>query len=135
MSPKEEKTPQAAFFESLLDCIEENVKLEDKLSLKELLKCGGIYAELGNGRIVTQYFDKKADHIMPVLFLCKKADQMRCIEYLSRICNYLTTLKQYPQGENFRWSNAVTVTEPHKSGRDTDGQYVYACMVECRVYF
>ncbi len=135
MSLKEDRSPQVAFFESLIDCIEANVELGDEISLKELFQSGGIYAELGNGRTVTQYFDKKADRIMPVLFLCKNADQMMCMEYLSRICNYLTGLKQYPQGQNFKWNNAVTAAEPHKSGRDADGQYVYACMVECRIYF
>ena len=128
-------TPQVEFADLMLSHIEKNVELDDKVSLEELLKTGGIYAEFGTGRIVTQYFDKKADRIIPVLFMCKNSEQMLCMEYLSRICNYLTTLKQYPQGENFRWSNAVTVSEPHKTGRDADGQYLYSCMVECRIYF
>lgn len=128
-------TPQVEFAELLLEHIEQKVEIDDKVSLVELLKTGGIYAEFGNGRIVTQYFDKKADRIIPVLFMCKNQSQILCMEYLARICNYLTSLKQYPQGKNFRWTDAVTVTEPHKTDRNTDGQYIYSCMVECKIYF
>lgn len=71
MSLKEDRSPQVAFFESLIDCIEANVELGDEISLKELFQSGGIYAELGNGRTVTQYFDKRRTALCRSFFYAK----------------------------------------------------------------
>ena len=128
-------TPQEEFMRLVRDTAQNNSGIDVKISLKELDPKGGIYAELGSGFVNVQYYDKSAVRIMPVLFLCRNERQMNCVNQLSAICNYLQSLKQYPQGDAVSWLNAVTAKEPNKIGRDEDGMYNYSCIVNCTVYF
>lgn len=129
-------TPQSEFLELVCKTAEENCNLDTKISPKELPPEGGLYAELGEGFGEGQYYGKGAsERTMPVLFLCRSTRQDRCIDQLSEICNYLQSLKEYPNGELVSWLNAVTVKEPNKIGRDEDGKYYYSAILNCQVYF
>lgn len=127
--------PQEEFMILVRDTVQENCSLDSKISLKELEPKGGLYAELGSGFMSGQFYDKSAVRTMPVLFLCRDASQKKCVEQLGSICNYLQTLKKYPQGQTMSWLNAVTAKEPSKIGRDEDGMYNYSCIVNCTVFF
>lgn len=129
-------TPQEVFLQLICETAEKNCNLGTKISPKELSPKGGLYAELGEGFGEGGYYDKGA-HVrtMPVLFLCRYAEQKKCISQLSEICNYLVSLKQYPQGENVAWLNAEIAKEPNKIGRDEDGMCHYSCIINCKVYY
>lgn len=128
-------TPLTEFLDLLVETVEKDCSLDEKISLKELDKHGGIYAELGSGFTETTYFDKTQVKTMPVLFLCRGKNQKRCMEQLETICNYLQRLTSYPQGETFSWLDAEVSKEPNKIGRDEDGMYHYSCIVNCKIHY
>lgn len=118
--------------ELIKNSISDSLKLEIKLD--ELPVHGGIYAELGSST-GEMYYSKKISATIPVLFLCKNIDQKECFTQLSSICNYLTTLKKYPHGVRIAWLDATTAVEPNKSGRSEDGQYIFSCIINNKVYY
>lgn len=128
-------TPLIEFMNLLCKTAEENCGLDSEISLEELNPAGGLYAELGEGFGTGQYYDKSAVITMPVLFLCRNADQERGMEQLCSICNYLRKLKKYPQGESVAWLDTKIVKEPNKIGRDEDGVYNLSCILNCEIYF
>lgn len=123
------------FFDILLDSIEQNCKLNTKVSIKELKADGGIYAELGEGFTDTTYYSKKTIKIIPVLFMCRHKSQKQCMEWLCSICNYLQRLKVYPQGDTFSWLDTSIAKEPSQIGRDEDGTYHYSCILNCKIFY
>ncbi len=128
-------TPQTELLKLVCETAEKNCSLDHKISPIELDPKGGIYAEIGEGFGDSQYYDKSAVRTMPVLILIRGKSQERCLDQLSNICNYLQSLKQYPQGKLVGWLNATTVKEPNKIGRDEDGKYNCSCIINCLVYF
>lgn len=129
MSPIEE------FMDILVNAAEENCNLDSEISLEELSEKGGIYAESGEGFAKTKYFNKTEVKEIPVLLLCRNADQRRCIEQLEEICNYFQRLKEYPQGKLFSWLNAGIAKYPSKIGRDEDGVYHYSAILSCELFY
>lgn len=128
-------TPQTELLDLLVDTVEENCKLDAKISLKELGKNGGIYAELGDGFTDTTYYNKQELKTVPVLFLCRHKDQRQCLEWLYSICHYLQRLKEYPQGSCVSWLDTTIAKEPSKIGRDEDGVYHYSCILNCKIFY
>lgn len=129
-------TPQSEFLKIICETAEKNCNLDTKISPKELPPKGGLYAELGEGFGDGQYYSKFAsEKTFPVLFLCRNISQERCLDQLADICNYLSCLKKYPNGQHVTWLNAVTAKEPNKIGRDEDGKYYCSAIVNCQVYF
>lgn len=128
-------TPQSEFLQTLVETAEKYCNLGCMISLKELPKEGGIYAELGEGFVTTQYYDKRTIRTLPVLFLCRNADQQRCIDQLSAICNFLQEMKEYPNGSGFRWLSTTIAKDVGKIGRDEDGTYHYSCILNNQIYF
>lgn len=128
-------TPQTELLDLLVDTVEENCNLGSKISLKELGKNGGIYAELGDGFTDTTYYNKQELKTIPVLFLCRDADQKHGLTQLFNICNYLQRLKKYPRAETFYWLDTTVAKEPNKIGRDEDGIYNFSCILNCKIYF
>lgn len=127
--------PQTEFLELICKTAEEHCDLEHKISLEEVNPKGGLYAELGEGFGHGQYYNKHAVRTLPVLFLCRDADQKNGMEQLCRICNYIQSLKKYPQGTSVAWLDAKVVKEPNKIGRDEDGVYNFSCILNCDIYF
>lgn len=127
--------PQTELLELITRTAEENCHLDMEISLKELPKDDGIYAELGDGFTDTAYYDKSTVKIVPVLFLCRSVDQKRGLEELCGICSYLQRLKQYPKGQTFTWLDTTVAKEPTKIGRDEDGTYHFSCILNCRVFY
>lgn len=121
----------------LLSLIIETVQsiLDITINLDGLPADGGICAELAAGYNVGLYYDKSAIRILPVLFMSKNKDQQACINDLSRVCNYFQSLKVYPLAESFSWLDAVTATEPNKTGKQEDGQYIYSAIMNMKIYF
>lgn len=128
-------TPQTEFLNLLVETAEENCELDSGISLKELSAEGGLYAELGEGFADTQYFNKTEVKVLPVLILCRNADQQKCLEQLNAICNYFQKLKKYPQGSAFIWLNTDIAKGPAKIGRDEDGVYHYSCILNNKIFF
>lgn len=128
-------SPQEEFLELLINTVEAHCDLDSNVSLDELPKEGGLYAELGQGFAQTTYFNKTQVKVLPVLLLCRNADLQRCAGQLYSICNYLQRLKEYPQGETFRWLDTEIAKEPSRIGRDEDGSYHYSCILNCKIYF
>ena len=132
---KQGMTPQAEFLELIKKTVEKNCSLDTPVSLKELPAAGGLYAELGEGFGNATYYYKSTEKTLPVLFLCRHADQKRGLEELSDICGYLQRLKRYPQGETFAWLDTEIAKEPNKIGRDEDGVYHFSCILNCKIYY
>lgn len=109
--------------------------LDITINLDGLPSDGGICAELAAGYNDGLYYDKSAIRILPVLFMSKNKDQQACVNDLSRICNYFQSLKVYPLAESFSWLDAVTATEPNKTGKQEDGQYIYSAIMNMKIYF
>lgn len=128
-------TPQVEFLELFCKTVEENCRLTDEISLKELKAEGGIYAEVGEAFADTQYFDKTTVLTVPILIMCRNKNQKEAMEQLSVICNYIQRLKKYPNGESFGWIDAKIAKQPNKIGRDEDGAYHFSCILNCRIYF
>lgn len=128
-------TPLTEFMETITKLAEENCSLDSVISLKELPAEGGLYAEAGDGFVESTYFNKTEIKTIPILFLCRNADQKRCMEQLENICNYFQRLKEYPSGKSFFWLNAEIAKYPSKIGRDEDGVYHYSCILNCKLYF
>lgn len=123
------------FLELVIETAENNSQLAYPISLKELPKEGGLYAELGEGFVESQYYDKTELRQIPLLFLCRDNDQHRCLAQLEAICLSLSRLMQYPQKEGFCWLDAKTAKAPSKIGRDEDGTYHYSCIINCKLYY
>lgn len=114
---------------------EKHCSLDTGISLKELPKEGGLYAEFGDGSTNTTYYDKKTDKTIPVLFLCRCKKQSRGLEQLEQICDYWQRMKVYPQGKSFSLLNVTIAKEPNKIGRDEDGVYHFSCILNCEIYY
>jgi hypothetical protein len=125
--------PQVELLNLIVDTVQNGLELS--ISLDGLPADGGICAELAAGYNDGLYYDKSAVRILPVLFLSKNKDQQFCVNNLSRICNYFQLLKKYPAAESFSWLDAVTATEPNKTGRQEDGQYIYSAIINMKIYF
>lgn len=128
-------TPQTEFMKVLVETAEQNCTLDSHISLKELSAENSLYAELGAGFTNVTYYDKSTEKTFPVLFLCRNANQERCLEQLADICNYLQRLKKYPSGEIFHWLDTEIAKEPSKIGRDEDGVYHYSCILNCKLFY
>lgn len=128
-------TPQTEFMEVLVKTVEENCTLGSRISLRELSAENSLYAELGTGFTNDTFYDKSTVKTFPVLFLCRNADQARCLEQLADICNYFQRLKKYPAGETFHWLDTEVAKEPSKIGRDEDGVYHYSCILNCKLFY
>lgn len=128
-------TPLSELLELIAKTAEDNCSLDTPISLKELPAEGGLYAELGEGFSNTTYYDKSTEKTIPVLFLCRHADQKRGLEELCEICDYLQRLKKYPQASTFTWLDAEITKEPSKIGRDADGVYYFSCILNCKIFY
>jgi len=131
----DELTPIKELMTLLIKTAEENCKLDNKISLKELSHKNSLYAEPGEGFTEARYYDNSTVKIIPVLFLCRSDEQERCFEQLESICNYFERLQEYPQGKNFAWLNTETAKEPYKIGRDEGGAYHYSCILNCKIFY
>lgn len=123
------------FLTLIAETAEQNCDLKYPISLKELKKEGGIYAELGEGFADVRYYDKKEIRTVSVLFLCRDGDQSKCMGQLESISMYISRLKKYPEASSFCWLDAEIAKQPSKIGRDEDGTYHYSCILNCKLYY
>lgn len=128
-------SPLVEFLDLFAEEAEKNCALGSKISLKELPKEGGLYAELGEGFVDSRYYDKTEIRTIPVLLLCRNQDQVKCLEQLDQICYYFSRLDQYPGGKTFSWLDTEVVKVPSKIGRDADGCYHTSCILNCKLYY
>ncbi len=116
------------------ETVEKNCYLSDQVRLDELPEAGGLYVEIGSGYNETVYYDRSAVKLIPIVFMAKHVRQQDCMDELTTICEYLQSLKVYPKAETFVWLDAGVATWPIKVGRNEDGQYIYSCIVNCRIF-
>ncbi len=128
-------TPQTELIELVVKTVENNCNLDTEISLNELSDENSLYAEFGSGYTETTYFDKTAVRVIPILFLCRNADQLRCVEQLCEISNYLQKLTNYPDGRTVSWLDTTVSKEPSKIGRGEDGMYHYSCILNIKCYY
>lgn len=128
-------TTYVEFMELLGATAEANCNLDAPISFEELSEANSIYAELGESFVQTEYYDKSTIRTVPILFLCRHNDQVRCLEQLQEICDYFQRLRQYPQGNTFCWLDMEIAKGPYKIGRDEDGTYHYSCILNAKLYF
>ena len=128
-------TALTELLELVVDTAEKNCDLDTEITLKELPAEGGIYAELGEGFTESTYYNQNRAKVIPILFLCRHADQERGLEELCSIADYLERLRVYPQGKTVSWLDASTVKEPRRIGRDEDGVYHFSCIINCKIYY
>ena len=96
---------------------------------------GGIGMELLAGYNSDIFLNKQADKIIPILFQSKKKTQQEAMSDLYVIGNYLQGLKEYPNGTTFIYNNAEVSTEPVFIEKDTNGYYLYSCVIDFKIYF
>lgn len=128
-------TPQTELLEMIVKMAESDCCLDTDISLKELPAEGGLYAELGEGFTETVYYNKSTVKTIPVLLLCRHADQKRGLDWLCVICNYFQRKKHYPEGHTFTLLDVEIAKEPNKIGRDEDGVYHFSCILNCKIYY
>lgn len=132
---EDEMTALTELLELVVDTAEKNCDLDTEITLEELPAEGGIYAELGEGFTESTYYNQNRVKVIPILFLCRHADQKRGLEELCSITDYLEHLRVYPQGKMVSWLDASTVKEPSRIGRDEDGVYHFSCIINCKIYY
>ena len=71
--------------ELVSDTAEKNCSLDTEISLEELPKDGGIYAELGEGFTESVSYNKQEVKMIPVLFQFLHADQNRSLKQQSKL--------------------------------------------------
>lgn len=128
-------TPQTELLDLLIGEAEKNCGLGTKISIKELPKNGGIYAEFGDGFTETTYYNKQEVKTIPILLMCRHKSQGQCMEWLFKISHHMQRLKKYPQGELVSWLDTTVAKEPSKIGRDEDGVYHYSCILNCKIFY
>lgn len=126
--------PQVEIINLVKSTVESGCDLPTVISLDGLPADGGLSVQLGEGYNEALYFDKSCIKVIPMVFLCKNASQMQCIEQLSKISNYLQNLSEYPALENAVWLGAETKKEPNKLDMKEEALCVYSCTVNIRIY-
>ena len=127
--------PQIEAINKVIDTLESNLELFDTIHIDGLPSGGGISCEISPGYNKDIYLNKKSSKVIPLLFLCKGKDQIQVYDTLCKIGNYLQGLKNYPNGSGFSWESAEVATEPNKIGKQSDGQYIYSCIIDITLYF
>ncbi len=122
------------FMNLFVSTAEKNCDLESEISLTELCQTNSLYAEIGHGFIESDYYDRAAVHVVPVLVLVRNIDQSKCLEQLENICNYYSKLKSYPNGESFAWMTTEVTKQPGRVGQDADGMHHYSCILNNKLY-
>lgn len=120
--------------ELIADTAEKNCSLGTEISWKSFRQMEAYMLNLVEGFTESVSYNKQEVKMIPVLFLCRHADQKRCLEQLCEIAGYLSGLKKYPQGKTFSWLDTTVAKEPSKIGRDEDGVYHYSCILNCKIY-
>lgn len=127
--------PLSELLELVVAAAERHCDLDTGISLEELPAEGGLYAEVGEGFQELMDYNKHSVRMVPILFLCRHADQQRGLEELCEIADYLQGLKTYPRGKSVAWLDAAVSKTPSKIGRDEDGVYHFSCIVNCKIYY
>lgn len=105
------------------------------INLNELSEDGQVYAELGAGYIEKKYVRGPGLYVYPVLFMCKSADEPYGLETLSKICNYYLKKRKPPLGETYSGNGLQVAAEPNKAGRQEDGQVLYSCIINFKIWY
>ncbi len=127
--------PQTKAINLILSTINNNLTLFKQLELVPLSDLGGLSMEISPGYNSTIFLDKKANRVIPLLFLCKDMNQATVYDTLCEIGNYLQGLKEYPQTVGVEWNKATVTTEPSYVTRQEDGYWIYSCVIDVEIYF
>ena len=127
--------PQTKAINLILSTINNNLTLFKPLELVPLSDTGGLSMEISPGYNSTIFLNKKANRVIPLLFLCKDMNQATVYDTLCEIGNYLQRLKEYPQVAEVTWNNATVTTEPSYVTRQEDGYWIYSCVIDVEIYF
>lgn len=120
----------------IVDILETNLTLSDDIIINTLEVDGGISLQLSSGSN-ENYFKCKSMYItIPLLFLCKNADQQTCINDLDAITSYLNDLTEYPQPSSGEWqlANIVISTYPNYVDKEDNGKFIYSTVVDCKIF-
>ncbi|POP31634.1 hypothetical protein C3B58_15560 [Lactonifactor longoviformis] len=126
--------PQVEIINLVKSTVESGCDLPTVISLEGLSADGGLYVQFGEGYQEDIYYDKSRIIVLPIIFLCKDTSQIICIEQLSKICNFLQNMSEYPEMESAVWLDAQTVKEPNKLDIKEEPLCVYSCTVNIRIF-
>lgn len=126
--------PQIEFINKVIAQVK-TLSLTNFKGLAEIPTTGGINMEIVAGYNENIFLNKQSDKIIPILFQSKKLSQQEAMNDLYTIGNYLQGLKEYPNGTQFIYNNAEISTEPIFIEKDTNGYYLYSCVIDFKIYF
>ncbi len=123
------------FLNVLIDTLESELNLSNKINISELDTNEGISVELVPTSPTRITLNKKQELNLKVLFLRKSKNKKVCMDELESIGNYLTRRMSYPNFNDGSWSSAKIISSPSKVTREENGNYTYSMMISCKLYF
>lgn len=120
--------------------VESVMDLIDGLDLFALISRGalgtddGLCCEVGPSGPESVYMDKNQYIIVDFTLNGKHSNLQTLSEAVNGIHEYLTMLREYPSGENWKIVDITTLTEPQIIERDEESKWVMASALNVKVY-
>ena len=129
--------PQTELITNIKNDIEKNFPSIGGVSLEELSDDGRMYIEIGAGTVDKKYIRGPVESMVPVLFMLKRpgSKEAKCLNDLSKVCNYYQKTRKPPAGESYKARNADIAAGPSKSARYEDGQVLYSCIINFKISY
>jgi hypothetical protein len=94
----------------------------------------GLVCEVGPSGPDEVYMDKNQYIIVDFTINGKHSNLQTLSEAVNGIHEYLTMLREYPSGENWKIVDITTMTEPQIIERDEESKWVMASALNVKVY-
>jgi hypothetical protein len=120
--------------------VESVMDLIDGLDLFALISRGalgtddGLCCEVGPSGPESVYMDKNQYIIVDFTINGKHSNLQTLSEAVNGIHEYLTMLREYPSGENWKIVDITTLTEPQIIERDEENKWIMASALNVKVY-
>ena len=120
--------------------VESVMDLIDGLDLFALISRGALgtddslCCEVGPSGPESVYMDKNQYIIVDFTINGKHSNLQTLSEAVNGIHEYLTMLREYPSGENWKIVDITTLTEPQIIERDEESKWVMASALNVKVY-
>ena len=120
--------------------VESVMDLIDGLDLFALISRGALgtddslCCEVGPSGPESVYMDKNQYIIVDFTLNGKHSNLQTLSEAVNGIHEYLTMLREYPSGENWKIVDITTLTEPQIIERDEENKWVMASALNVKVY-
>lgn len=125
--------PQSEILQTVISTLTANTSIKS-IKINALPVNGGVCVEITSGGIKEEYFSRKTERNITLLFTSKNLMQNEAYDNLCEIANYLQSLKDYPNGTMFEWIR-TEINEPTLVTKQADGYYIYGCVIDIIAYF